>query len=445
MKAIFVMFDSMRRDHVEAYGPARARTPNLARFAERAAVINKSFTGSWATVPNRHDLFTARWDFWRRPWAAVAPEDQLLAERLTEAGVPSMYVIDTPHPLKFGFNYSRGFTAWWWNRGQENDSLVLDATIPLEYPCSVDKIRNPDSTYVNIIQNRAHRRDETDWFAPGTINYAIRWLEKNYTRDHFLLWVDCFDPHEPWDPPQHYIDLYDPGYEGEVCDYPVYGRQNFLSEAELKHTRARYAAEVTMCDRWFGLLLEAVEHLGIMDDTLIIVTADHGHYLDYPEDCGLIGKPVRADDEVVPLGLSMIHQPLLIWAPGITQGQRLDVFSSPADLPTTILDWLGVEPAERMQGSSLLPVLTGESQGRDFAVGGCHRLAAWFVTDEWYYLTWYGHRGPRLWKWREDYQLQHDLVQDERDVARELHGRLVEFLRGLGAEGEQVEGLVAPE
>jgi hypothetical protein len=145
-------------------------------------------------------------------------------------------------------------------------------------------IRYRDGTWHQILINRAHRRLEIDWFAPGTYTLAMEWLERNYRRKDFFLWIDTFDPHEPWDPPQHYIDLYDPGYKGRVFESPTYGlrKKMGITDRELKHIRARYAAEVTMVDTWFGRLIGKLEALGILDETIVIFTSDHGTQFDGP-------------------------------------------------------------------------------------------------------------------------------------------------------------------
>ena len=81
--------------------------------------------------------------------------------------------------------------------------------------------------------------------------------------ENFILWVDSWDPHEPWDPPAYYVDQYDPGYEGDEIIYPCYGFSNYMTEQELNHVRALYAAEVTMVDRWVGMLFDSMRLMGL--------------------------------------------------------------------------------------------------------------------------------------------------------------------------------------
>ena len=434
MNVIVVMSDSLRRDHLGCYGNDWIRTPHLDAFAKQSAVFQDAYISSHPTLPNRRDLFTGRWHFPWRGWGPLG-DDPVLAEWLAEAGIVSMLVGDTYHMFKEGNYFHRGFTAWEWIRGQEGDQLVIDPNIPIEFPCDPKKIRQPyPDRYPNIVRNRYRRHVETDWSAPATMRTAMEWLERNYTRESFLLWVDCFDPHEPWDPPQHYVDLYDPNYDlPEDCDYPVNARCDFLSERELKHTRARYAGEVTMVDRWFGQLIETVQLTGLWDDTMIVFTADHGHYLNYPGDGGLIGKPLSHGGEHWPFHQSLARIPLLVRLPGApTAGKRVRGIAQPPDVAPTILEALGLDVPDRCHGESFLPLLRGERQKRRrHAVYGAHRQLAQISNDRVSYSAWEARREPALYDLREDPLMERDLAAKDPVRAAKLHDRLLNFLAAL--------------
>ena len=65
---------------------------------------------------------------------------------------------------------------------------------------------------------------------------ACAWLEHNHDKDDFFLWVDTFDPHEPWDPPDYYVDMYDPDYIGQQVTYPQYHPIGSLTDEELLYS-----------------------------------------------------------------------------------------------------------------------------------------------------------------------------------------------------------------
>ncbi len=118
---------------------------------------------------------------------------------------------------------------------------------------------------------------------------AMDWLETNYDHDAFFLYVDMWDPHEPFDCPWYDYALYaDPDYDGDQITYPQYGRFTYMTPEEHANVRALYAGQVTLVDRWVGRFLELAERLGLFEDTLIIWTTDHGHLFG---EHGLQGKP----------------------------------------------------------------------------------------------------------------------------------------------------------
>ena len=86
-----------------------------------------------------------------------------------------------------GRNYYEGFTAWQINRGQEGDPCCLDVNVPLELPDPARLVRYSPDRWHQVLMNRAHRKVETDWFAPGAFKLVIDWLQRNYRRDDFFL------------------------------------------------------------------------------------------------------------------------------------------------------------------------------------------------------------------------------------------------------------------
>ena len=88
------------------------------------------------------------------------------------------------------------------------------------------------------LANTRYRKTEEDWFAPQVFTGAGDYLEHIKVAQPFFLLVDSFDPHEPWDPPRYYTDLYDPGYTGVEQINPQYGPSDYLDPTELRHMRA---------------------------------------------------------------------------------------------------------------------------------------------------------------------------------------------------------------
>lgn len=365
---ILVMSDTMRRDCLDCYGVptwakkfktniGRVHTPHLNRLAEQAMIFENAYIASFPTVPNRHDILTGRYTWTFKPWSPLDADTVTLQETLNAAGTFTGLVVDTPHPFAPGFNYQRGFQTWELIRGQEHDPWKgHPVDVPL--PAAPEKLRNPERTVKQYLRNTSQRHLEEDYFVARTMRQAARWLEDNHRRTPFFLYVDTFDPHEPWDPPQHYVDLYDPDYDGQEVIYPRYDLCDYLSKAELCHCRALYSGEVTLVDRWIGYLLDRVESLGLMHNTAIIFTSDHGFYLG---EHGYIGKSLITEQyqQSIPLYPTVAHIPLLIYVPGIKGGERTLAYAQPVDLMPTICDLLGVPTPETVQGTTLMPSLDG--------------------------------------------------------------------------------------
>jgi len=447
MKVILMVADTFRRDHLGAYGNEWIHTPNLDRFAAHSALFEHAYIGSFPTLPNRRDVMLGHGDkgvpFNR--WKGIDSDEVTLAERLAENKIPSMMVTDVANTVR-ELNIFKGFTAWTWNRGQEGDPCWLDNGVPLEFPVEPELIRYDAQRWHQVLTNRAHRKVENDWFAPGTYALAIDWLERNYTRDEFFLYLDVFDPHEPWDPPRWYEDLYDPDFKGRRFDAPTYGFVNSLglTKREVRNIRARYAGEVTMVDACVGRLLTALERLGIYEETLLIFTSDHGAYFDYPGDNGMIckqymigadgrimagGKPPRQPLSYYPHWTGVARIPLLVHLPGQQRARRIKAITQPWDLAPTVLDAFGIARPPELWGKSLLPLITGKSRRiRHAAVLG-NQHHAQIMTPDWLYAVWRGQRPQVLYDLNSDPEQKRDVSSKHPEVVAKLHNRLKAYLR----------------
>jgi len=179
-------------------------------------------------------------------------------------------------------------------------------------------------TYVRA--NRSRKKPE-DWNAAKLFSAAAEFLHDNAARDKFFLWVDCFDPHEPWDAPPEFVKMYDdtPGYDGRIDPRAFLVRsQPDLPEAVVKRVRALYAAKVSWMDHCLGKLLDALDETGLWEKTAVIFTSDHGTRL---YEHGVFGKGHPQLEEVA-------HTPYFICVPGAGTG-RSDLIVQPQDVFAT--------------------------------------------------------------------------------------------------------------
>ncbi|MFO7955705.1 MAG: sulfatase [Candidatus Brocadiia bacterium] len=459
MNFIFIISDTLRRDHLGCYGNDWISTPHIDRFAENSLLFLNAYSASFPTVPHRRDVLTGRYTASYTGWAPLSGDEVVLPQVLGPAGYTSMMVADTPHILENGYHYDRAFDGFEWIRGQESDRWKTAPEAP-EHACDPDKLRNPDMLRKRHRRNAEWWRYESDTCVARTMTEACRWLEENYRRENFFLYVDTFDPHEPWDPPQWYVDMYDPGYEGDVVDYPLYSRTDFLSQAELKHARACYAGEVSLVDRWVGRVLEKVEDLGLLEDTVVLLTTDHGFL---HGEHSIIGKSLIRGRQMayIPLYEEITHIPLVVHYPGVGAGSPAAVVQ-PMDFMPTVLDLAGAEVPDTVHGESFAPVLRGETDvHREFAVASPYldvwACAATVTCGKWSAILWSQPedlpgaedkavdgfaKGPGLEIEREDMLFdlgedpaqQSDVAADHPDVLTDLRRRAVKFWESIGTD-----------
>ena len=201
MNVIWIVSDSFRRDHIGAYGNACIRTPALDALAARSVRFDAHYVASFPTVPARADHHTGRFTMSFMGWEPLPDDAVTVAQLLSEAGYTTAAAVDTPFYVREGMNYDRGFQGFFMNPSQD---------------ASVTSFKRGHESW----DLRNAWRYESDRAAPTTFTWAMRWLERHY-REDFFLYIDTWDPHEPWDAPAWYTEHYWPGYDGEVIDRPT--------------------------------------------------------------------------------------------------------------------------------------------------------------------------------------------------------------------------------
>ena len=397
MNVLFVSVDSLNRHYLDCYSPTVDRdvsTPNFDAFAEKAATFETHYAGSLPCMPARREWLTGTQEFLWRPWGPVEPFDTTLPEAARSTGVVTQLVTDHYHYFQHGSDgYVDDFNGFEFVRGQEYDQwktaprtpdpdLLAQTTAPA--PGSSDDINLDETTAADdpgdlrYLNRSAYARnaaefdpaEEMDFFAPRVFSRTTEWLADNRDWEHWLCYVDSFDVHEPFHLPEPYASMYtdeDPT-DPDLPIWPYYGRidegQSALSERELEFVRSQFAGSVTMVDTWFGRVLDWLDDADCWDETVVILTADHGFFLG---EHGYVGKAYGA-----PMYDVLARTPLLIWHPESPRmGERVEALTSAVDLYATMLDVLGAEAVDRRHSRSLSPLLAGETTThRDWALYG---------------------------------------------------------------------------
>jgi arylsulfatase A-like enzyme/Tfp pilus assembly protein PilF len=305
LNVVLVTIDTLRADRLSSFG-SRVRTPNLDRLAGEGVLFTNASTTVPFTFPAHSSIMTGTYP----PFHGVrenvgyylGDENITLAERMSEtgrqtAGFVSAFVLDSR-----------------WGIGRGFDHYFDDFDLAAFENANIGSVQRPGTE---------------------TIEAALGWLDEKERQpagaQPFFLWLHLFDPHDPYTPPEPFRSQY-PGQP--------------------------YDAEVAYTDELVGGFLDDLERRGLLDRTLIVLTADHGEGLG---DHGENSHGFFVYD-------STVHVPLIVRFPGRhLAGTRIDAPVSHVDIVPTILEMTGQGIPERLQGRSLLPVLENarENLGTD--------------------------------------------------------------------------------
>jgi arylsulfatase A-like enzyme len=428
MNVILVILDSLRKSHIGAYGNDRIRTPSLDALAGESLRFTRAYPESIPTLPARRAIHTGlrTWPFrnWNPPegetfmpagWQRIPEEQTTLSEVLLNNNFNTVLFSDTHHLFKASMNFQRGFKVYDWIRGQERDHYRPTVRVPQEQVEKMVLPGNSESMVDKVRQylaNTANRETEEDWFAPRVFSMASQFLETANKGEPFFLMVDCFDPHEPWDPPQEYISLYDEGYNGPEPIVPEYSDAGWIGERELGRMRNLYAAEVTMADRWLGNFLDRMDELGFSESTLLLVISDHGVALG---EHNATGKPFWA------LWPEVTDIPFFIRHPeGKAAGEVSDYYASTHDVAPTVLGFLGVEPPSPMDGQDLSVLFEGgkPTPREHFTLG--YDEYVWTRDDRYVMVSRNDGSGAMLYDLTTDQGMDRDVAGEHPDVVRRM-------------------------
>ena len=404
---VVVLLDSLNRHMVGAYGGDEFDTPNLDRFAARSSRFTNHVTGSLPCMPARHDILVGALDFLWKPWGSIELWEESITATLRRADVTTMLVSDHPHLFETGGeNYHTDFSGWDYLRGHEGDpwktypdpsahgapTLTPDGRPLITNAADGGWFLRDQLGIADRSFGHRHYDDARTWFraeedfpGPRTMASAASWLRHAAeAHDRRMLFVDEFDPHEPFDTPEPWASMYDdePLTPDELetgrLVWPPYivggTAKGAITERQARQIRANYGAKLSMIDHWFGRLLDEIDRQDLWDSTAVIVCTDHGHYLgeeratttDRHQRADVWGKPGIPQFE--PLG----HTPLMIHWPGPAP-RDVDALTTNVDINATIAAAFGVEQSHATHGRSMVPLLTGEAESvRDWAIGGVY-------------------------------------------------------------------------
>ncbi|WP_248926136.1 sulfatase [Paenibacillus hamazuiensis] len=346
--------DSLRRDRMSAYGYGRLTTPHLDKLAREGVLFEQHFSPSIPTTPAYASMLTGQDIFGTdvvalRHKGPIGNHVRTLAEVLRENGYNTTCVGFTGNPSSRGFDKYLDYEAWMPDeegRCPKAENLN-DVTIP-----ELNRLAGEDKP--------------------------------------FFLFLRHMDPHSPYLPPKPFERLFYGKDERDPSNRsmdPVYGFKPFADflkswipegVTDQEYVCAQYDGAVAYMDACIQNLMEHVSSLGLDEDTLVVITSDHGETL-YEHDCYFDHHGLYDCTLVVPL---------IIKFPGkVPAGKRVADITLISDIMPTILDLMGLEGAKALDGRSLVPLLEGSS---------VKPVSEFYITE----CTWMRKHGWRTPHWK---------------------------------------------
>ena len=325
---LLITVDTLRQDHVSAYGQTFAKTPAIDRLAENGVLFENHYTVVGLTEPAHVTLFTGlypRQHGVRRNGLRLPPELPLLAEVLTRAGYRTGASIGAG-VLGSEFGLARGFSSF----SENFDRGDFDR---------------------GHVRTGAYER-----FAEDVVADALAFIETPSDLPLFL-WVHLFDPHAPYLRPESEL----PDAAELLAEGAVFAAPNEFQQADqIERIRRGYAAEVRYTDAQIARLIAAWDARMAGSDNLVAFTADHGEGLG---EHSYIGHSFYLYEE-------QIHVPLILRAAfKLRPGRRVSSTTSVIDVAATILELLDIDSPQPLAGNSLTRWLRGSDPNPDsFAI-----------------------------------------------------------------------------
>jgi arylsulfatase A-like enzyme len=448
MRVLYLDCDTLRPDHLGCYGYHRDTSPNIDRLAREGLRCTNYYASDAPCLPSRAALFLGRFGI----HTGVVNHGGTTADPRLEGATR-------------GFQQSRAEASWM--------QAMRQAGL---YTVSISPYAERHSAWWFYRGfNEAHNTgkwgmERADEIAP----VAIDWIQRNGSRDNWFLQVNMWDPHTPFRTPLAYGNP----FEGEPIpdwiteekikqDYAGYGPHCAQDPAGFGPNDTerwpRLPAEITSLEdyrKWIdgydigirymddhiGLILDALAEQGVLDDTVIIVSADHG---ENQGELNIYGDHQTADQITS-------RVPLIVRWPGLEGGRVDDALHYNLDLPPTLAEMLGIDAPARWDGRSFAATLReGAPAGRDYLVlsqctWSCQRAVRW---DEWILIRTY-HTGLKdfppvmLFNLAEDPHELHDLAAARLEIVQAGLARLEEWQAEMlaGLEEWQAEMLAgSPE
>jgi len=385
---ILISIDALRADHLNCYGYHRNTSPNIDRLAGQGVLFKNAFSQATWTIPSHTSIFLSQY-VWKHK--VNTPQKQLGNSSTTLAEI-----LKNENYATAGFT-GGGYTSskYGFDRGFE----IYEDRIP-----------------------RGRGRHEIASY----IDKLLSWLESVRNRK-FFLFIHTYDVHGPYNPPPPYFDLYTKGRcEGKHLRtsrgiIPWKLDASKLTIEEIDYIMAVYDGGINYVDDQLGKIFEKLKQLGIDENTIIIVTADHGE---------AFKEHGRLDHAYKPY-IELVHIPLIMKGPGIPGNRIYENYVQHIGIVPTILEILNIPKRKEMQGRNLLPLMHNceiEEHFTTYSWGGSGVQGPISLrTKEWTYIM--NQTGPdELYDRINDPKEQNNIIEKRPLIAQKLKEGLEDFI-----------------
>ena len=440
MNVVYIVIDTLRADHLSCYGYFRKTSPNIDKLAEDGILFLNCYSEFPYTLPSFTSHITGICgvgtgivaNAWRKlNERHIILDDRIptIAEILFHNGYTTVAV---DNMVNFGYHPK------WFVRGYQ---YYIN-------PRPRPPYTNDDMLYNDIVRN-------TDMVLAEEVNHhVVKWLEMHGREGRFFLFIHYWDPHTPYNMPKEYSDnFYDNFYYKpptvKVLDgieyVPGWGRASDLTGKRKEYVRL-YDCEIYYVDAQIGKVLEKLKEMGIYDDTLIIITSDHGEIM-FEHHPGLSKERIEFGHGL--LYNEVLRVPLILKLPNQQfKGKRIEAFVQTIDIFPTILEIANVEGKFITDGISLLNLIKGEKgKVRDVVMGtyvSKNFTARSIMTKEWKYIE-YNPLDIELYNISNDPFELNNLAKENDEMASDLHQKLENTVNRYVCRWSKPDPLKIPE
>lgn len=409
---IIFLIDTLRADHLGCYGYPKNTSPNIDKLAKRGIMFLKCYGSDVPTQPGHTALLSATRGI-KTGVVTHDPDQQTISREI------------------FWLPRFLGENGW---------KTIAVSTLQSMKGWFV----NGFHIYINPMAHDPGMLQQVD--AEDINRYALKFIEK-YRDEKFFLYIHYWDPHMYYSPPEKYSWIfYDGGdpldplnksldkYKKDIKWY-FHERQLLMSSkilgenciaTDINWYISQYDGEIRYVDDSIGEILDKLDEHSLMDDTLIIITSDHGETFGRPKilfDHGDVSEPV-------------IRLPLIFYNPVLEDSLKIESFVQSIDITPTIIDMVGLKIPQNIDGKSMLPLINKDVD--EFRKRVYSNTAMWtaqrtIIEDKWKLVEtidsgFWDYPDIGLYNLEKDPFEENNVLEDEKEIAINLYNKMYRWV-----------------